>query len=184
MWRLHLRNIAAWACPDGFSIRPYEPGDENHWVRIHEYAHPGNHPSLDLFRGQFGTDTATLAARQFFLVSPKGAVVGTTTAWFYNEAKERNWGRIHWVAILPEHQGKGYSRALQAHALDILRELKHSEVFLTTDPERVPAVNLYLRFGFRPWLAVDEARDRWKKLVPSLKPEWQGPSAQWLKESQ
>lgn len=171
MWRPDLENLQAWGCPDGLRMKAYQAGMEKDWVRIHELADPGNSPSVDLFKGQFGSDAGVLVKRQCFLVKPEGEAIGTSTAWFHDEDPEGDWGRVHWVAVVPPCQGKGYSRILLSHTLFILRELGHTRVFLTTDPERVPAVNLYLRFGFRPWLGVEEADRRWAELLSSLKPD-------------
>ncbi|MCY1029022.1 GNAT family N-acetyltransferase, partial [Mammaliicoccus sciuri] len=60
-------------------------------------------------------------------------------------------GRIHFVAIKPEYQGKKLSKPLLSAALNKLIELGHKEVFLTTQTTSYPAINMYLNYGFEPY---------------------------------
>jgi GNAT superfamily N-acetyltransferase len=122
-----------------------------------------------LFAREFGRDPAELAARQLYLYDPAGGAIGTATAWRGNLISDQTIGRIHWVAIVPDRQGQGLAKPLIAAACRRLRELGHARAYLTTSTARVPAINLYLRFGFQPLVGSLEARRAWQAIQPQLK---------------
>ena len=49
MVRGHLDEIPVFEPCDGYTIRWYEPGDEEHWFRIHEESEGYGDPKPDLF---------------------------------------------------------------------------------------------------------------------------------------
>jgi GNAT superfamily N-acetyltransferase len=175
MVRRSLDAIPAHAPPDGFSIRTYVPGDERAWTDIHLEADHHNKITASLFRKEFGDDPRRLAQRQLYLLDAQGAAVGTTTAWFDDDHNGERYGRIHWVAIRPSHQGRGLSKPLLSAACGRLRELGHDNAYLTTETVRVAAINLYLRFGFRPEILRPEDRAVWAQMKDHLK----DPPAPW-----
>lgn len=144
MRRSHLDNWPQYALPNGFSIRAYQSGDARHWQSIHKRADKFNQFDETTFTTWFGNDEAVLRARQKFLIAPDGEVIGTATAWFDDTAT----GRVHWVAIVPEYQGRGLSRPLLWVIGQTLRELGHSRAVLTTSNLRPVAISLYQKFGF------------------------------------
>ncbi len=137
-------NWRIYPLPTGFSIRAYQSGDALHWRAIHERADPFNSFDEATFTTWFGDDEDQLRARQRFVVAPDGATIGTATAWFDSVEV----GRVHWVAIVPEHQGRGLARPLLSHIGQTLQDLGHSRAVLTTSLERPVAVALYRKFGF------------------------------------
>lgn len=146
-------------------MRPYEPGDEKAWVDIHLEADELNEVCLDLFHDQFPGTPEELARRQFYLCE-NSTPVGTATAW-RNALDGEEYGRVHWVAILPKLQGRGLARPLLSAVCLRLAELGHGRAYLTTNTLRVPAVNLYLKFGFRPWPRSDGEAEAWERLAAS-----------------
>jgi GNAT superfamily N-acetyltransferase len=169
MMRPDLEGLPAFPTPAGWSLRWYQPGDAVHWTRIHLAAEREHIITPALFCEQFGDDDRLLAARQCYLVNAAGEAVGTATAWFDDAFQGGRWGRVHWVALLPECQGRGLAKPLLAAVCRRLRELRHDRAFLRTTPSRLVAINLYLRFGFLPLPRnADEARV-WQSLAPKLK---------------
>lgn len=162
-------NLPGFALPRGWSLRWYRPGDEAHWQRIHLVAERELAITPALFREQFGQDEKLLAGRQCYLQNPQGQAVGTATAWFDDDFQGGCWGRVHWVAIVPEYQGQGLGRVLMNAVCHRLRELGHDRAFLRTAAGRIPAINLYLRFGFRPLPRNTEEACVWQALAPKLK---------------
>jgi len=157
------------ALPSPYSMRRYRAGDAGTWVRIHELADRYNKATAELYLEQFGSDDAELGERQLYICDGAGAEVGTVTAWHNADFPERNWGRVHWVAIVPAHQGRGLGKPLLGACLQRLLELGYEGAYLTTSPPRVAAINLYLRFGFVPNIKSEESLSAWRLLRGRIK---------------
>jgi GNAT superfamily N-acetyltransferase len=164
MVRPDLGDLPVVLPPPGFALRLYHSGDDETWKRIHDEAERFHAVSLALFWREFGEAEAELPRRQLFLCDPEGREVGTATAWFTDDYRGRPWGRIHWVAVSEKHQGRGLGRALVSAVCQRFKELGHTRAYLTTESVRVPAINLYLSFGFRPELKHDGDRREWETL--------------------
>lgn len=78
---------------------------------------------------------------------------------------------MHWVAIAPQAQGRGLSKPLLAAVCRRIRELGDDRAQLGTSTWRIPAVNLYLHFGFVPHIRHDEDRAAWRGIESYLKTE-------------
>jgi len=188
MSRASLDNVPECAPPAGFTLRWYQPGDEAHWLRIHLAADEFNRITPDLFQQQFAPEaerplqpasppegptgakpaTDALRNRQCYLLAPGGEVVGTGTAWFNDHFEGARWGRVHWMAVLPEFQRQGRGRALLSAVCRRLRELGHERAYLSTSTARIAAIRLYLRFGFAPHICCDEDQAAWQQVRLAL----------------
>jgi GNAT superfamily N-acetyltransferase len=168
MIRKNLDDIPEFGLPAGYSIRRYQPGDDKSWRRIHLLADKYTDVTRDLHEKEFGSNTQMLAERQYFLIDSKESPIGTASAWF-NDYREQSPGRVHWVAIVRAEQGKGLAKPLLTTVCNRLKKLGHDRALLTTQTVRIPAVNLYLKFGFVP--AIDSERDRniWRRLQKHVK---------------
>ena len=182
MVRENLEDIPQFAMPENFSLRWFQPGDEKIWREIQSAADKFNDITPELFQRQFaggaerglqaaspdgcrsGINSALLSERQCYLLDAHGNAIGTATAWFNNNFEGARIGRVHWVAILPEHQGKGLSKPLMTATCNRLRELGHTRTYLSTSIARIPAIRLYLRFGFEPVNRNVEDAAAWKTL--------------------
>jgi ribosomal protein S18 acetylase RimI-like enzyme len=114
-------------------------------------------------------DTERLSQRVLFLVDPSGSDIGSIIAWNDAELDGRDRGRIHWVAIVAEAQGRGLSKPMMSAACDALRKLGYTEAYLVTYTGLVPAINLYLAFGFKPHARNEAEREAWRTVAPHLK---------------
>src|SRR5699024_12772184 len=77
--------------------------------------------ALTHFNTEFGPYMNEMEQRCLFLENPEGEVIGTATAWYGHLTKDSTTsGRIHWVAIIPEYQGKQLSKPLLSAAIKIL----------------------------------------------------------------
>lgn len=159
MRRDDLDSLPRFDLPAGFGLRAYQAGDEEAWAQIHKRADAFNLFTPETFRYAFGHDEAALAARQKYLLGPDGQPIGTATAWVDSldapgdapgqPAPHEPEGRVHWVAIVREFQGRGLSKPLLSAVLQTLRDLGHTCAVLSTDDRRPVAVALYQSFGFR-----------------------------------
>jgi ribosomal protein S18 acetylase RimI-like enzyme len=135
--------------PPGYSIRTFRTGDEETWARIEtlagEFADEG--AALQRFHSEFHGYEADLKQRCFFLQNPEGEAIGTIMAW-YGEYEGRRIGRIHWVGIIPDYQGKKLAKPLLTYALSQMSKY-HQEAYLTTQKHNERAITLYEAYGFR-----------------------------------
>ena len=168
MIRQNLDDIPEYNLPAGYSIRWYQVGYEKHWQAIQLLADEYTRVTPDLFQEQFGTDIQLLAERQCFLCDGKDNIIGTATAWLDN-LDGKSLGRIHWLAIVPHRQGKGLAKPLLTITCKRLKDLGHSKTYLTTQSVRIPAINLYAKFGFAPVIDTDRDREIWERLQKHIK---------------
>lgn len=152
------------ALPAGYSVRKYKSADDRAtWARIVRSAEK-HHAVIDenLHRAQFGEDEKIISQRQLFLVAPDGTDIGTATAWFDVNYNGQEWGRFHWLSIVPEYQGRGLAKPFVAITLKLLRKLGHQRIRLTTELVRTNAINIYLKFGFVPDMSYPNAKPAWE----------------------
>ncbi len=168
MTRENLDDIPRCPLPAGYSIRWYRPGDEGLWLTIQSLADKYTDVTSNLFKDEFGSDAGVLSERQCFLCDGDGNEIGTASAWFGNHSGQLL-GRVHWVAIVPQHQGKGLAKPLLASICDRLRSLGHGKTYLTTQTCRIPAINLYAKFGFVPVIDSEKSRQIWQELAGHVK---------------
>ncbi len=164
MIRDNLLDIPQFELPEGFTMRWHVGADAGLWVEIQSQAEQRLTFSKDLFIKEFGRDSSMLEHRQCFLINSQGRGVGTATAWFNPKYNGAYYGRIYWVAIVPDMQGKGLSKALMTIVCNRLHSLGHARAYLTTSTDHFAAIRLYYTFGFVP--EIRNARDRaiWNEL--------------------
>lgn len=169
MVRQTLRDVVEQAVPPGFSVRRYRPGDEAAWTRIWTTADIFNHMTPETFEKEFGHGRESLPERQYFLCDAGGREVGTATAWFGKAEVDAGAGLVHWVAIVPEMQGRGLAKPLMAVVLCRLKELGYPRAYLITQEARLAAIHLYLDLGFDPHIRGDEERAAWNRVLGLLR---------------
>jgi GNAT superfamily N-acetyltransferase len=169
MVRGTLDDLPTYPLPDGYTLRTYQPGDEQAWVDIHLEADRWNHATLAVFWKEFGVDPIPLAERQFYLCDAAGTPIGTAAGWFHNDNQGATWGLIHWVALRPKYHGRGLSKPLLAAACWRMRELGHDKARLVTSTARIAAINLYRSFGFTPDIRSADDEAAWSLVRPNFR---------------
>jgi GNAT superfamily N-acetyltransferase len=171
MVRPNLENLPQFAMPAGFSTRMFRPGDGDTWVRIWRDAEQGlklQDVTRKTFDENFAADLAAMEKRCIFVVAPDGRDVGTTTAWYDNAYAGGPWGRVHWVAITLDMQGKGLAKPMLAACMNLMKSLGHTRAVLGTQTPRLAAIKLYLDFGFVPDMSVKDAARAWRLVQAEL----------------
>lgn len=167
MERLDLAGIPMLAFPEGFGIRSLLPGEGALWRDIQRDTERLFAIEDDLFERQFGSDPEAQAHRCFFMTNERGAAVGTISAWYSRDEAGVDWGQVHWFAIRPAYQGRGLARPALAHALHMLAQW-HDRAWLGTSSQRLPALKLYLDFGFVPRRDTPRAEEAWAQVRARL----------------
>jgi len=168
MIRPHLNDIMQVDFPAGFTIRPVQVAEGRTWTEIILAAEEWLKLSNELFATEFGHDLQSVPERCFFIVDDSDTPIGTISAWYRKDYRKLDYGLIHWVYIRPSHQGKGLSKPALSFTLKKLA-LWHERALLGTQAKRLPAINLYLNFGFLPDLEEPGAREDWRLLKDQLK---------------
>ncbi len=155
--------------PEGFRLRCLRPDEGPVWARIERTVNefPSMEAALARFQWEFAPFPQQLSQRCFLVETTAGEPVGTTSAWYHAAFQGGLWGRIHWVAILPEYQGLGLARPLLVAALNRMA-LFHRRAFLDSDTSRIKALRLYLDYGFRPRLETDADTTAWSIVAQQL----------------
>lgn len=170
MVRKDLLNIPQFSLPTGFRMKLFEKGDEQHWARIETSVDEfkNEEAALERFNEEFGPYMDEMSARCLFIENELGEKIATTTAW-YGDLKEDGdiCGRIHWVGVAPEYQGKKLSKPLLSAAMNILAE-HHSKAYLTSQTTSYQAINMYLNYGFEPFITSPSCEEAWELMEKTL----------------
>jgi len=170
MMRESLDSIPQFALCEGYSCTWYEHGNDTAWVRINGAADVHNTITRELFEREFGVDERMLHERMCFLRDDRsGRLIGTATAWSNPDYRGASWGRLHWVAIEPEFQGRGLAKPMLTVVCNRLGDLGHGQAYLVTATVRFPAIMLYWMFGFRPQIRNDREKEVWDEILPRIK---------------
>jgi GNAT superfamily N-acetyltransferase len=167
MIRDHLGDIPQVPFPEGFDIRPMRLDEGGLWTDIWRDAEPYADIDPQLFHRQFGQDLQATQWRSFIVTNPRGIAVATISAWYHRSFKERDYGQIHWVAVRQAYWGRGLGKAMLTHALNRMAQW-HNRAFLGTQTRRIPAIKIYLDFGFVPDLDTQRAKDAWREVKAQL----------------
>ncbi len=164
-----LDKIPDYDLPENFYFKWYEPGDAKLWLDIHALSEKFiTTIDLNLYQNQFDRSAQIIGQRQVFIMDANHQAIGTSTAWFKDDYYGQPFGQVHWVAIIPEFQGKGLAKPLMSMTLKRMAELGHSRAFLSTSTGRIAAIHLYLKFGFKPFIHQDADQLIWEQLEKAL----------------
>jgi ribosomal protein S18 acetylase RimI-like enzyme len=158
-----LGAIDARPLPEGMRLAGYGPGDESHWLAIHEDTGMYGSIGPELFEREFGDRHLVLPDRQWFVIDDDSPIA-TATAWFPQVDQPATSGRLHWVAVRPEYQRRGIASALTEQVLQRMVGLGYTTAYLTTGKDNFAAIALYRSLGFEPLIRSDGERAAWAQL--------------------
>ena len=165
MIRDNADNIPVYPLPEGYHFAPFTPADEENWVRLQaEVTHVESlQQGRQIFREEFLQASGdvpcekcpgyeAVVKRTVQVKDTRENLVGVATLWKGNTFGE-NWQRVHWVAVHPDHQGKGLAKCILARMLELYKEIGcNTPVYLTTQTKTYRAVRIYKQMGFVPYL--------------------------------
>lgn len=168
MDRPHLEALPTVRLPEGHRLETASEGFEPTWARIINAAFLNGGWTAEKCREQFSSQARFDPEGMFFVVSPEGEAVATAFAW-RDTPEERECGRVHWVATLPEQQGKGLGRVVTVAVLHYMKKHGLSRAFLETQSYRLPAIRLYLSLGFHPTPKDAEHEGLWDEALAKIR---------------
>ena len=75
---------------------------------------------------------------------------------------------LHMVGTRADAKGKGAGAAVSAYCVNDAIKRNISQMWLKTDDFRIPAIKIYYRLGFLPWLFEEGMRERWTIVAKNL----------------
>lgn len=165
MVRENGNNIPVHILPEGYHFAPFTPADEEKWIQLQaEVTHVDSlQQGKQIFREEFlqaGEEIpceecpgyADVVKRTVQVKDTAGNLVGAATLWMGDTFGEV-WQRVHWVAVHPDHQGKGLAKCMIARMLQLYKELGcETPIYLTTQTKTYRAVRIYHQMGFAPYM--------------------------------
>jgi mycothiol synthase len=120
----------------------------------------------------------------FFVVEhhPTGELVATAMAGHGPTPLHPYGGELGWVAGRTDHAGKGLGTAVCAAVVRRFISAGYKRIYLLTDDFRLPALKVYLKLGFVPFLFTEGTETRWKAICDQL--GWPFTPAAWPKADQ
>ncbi|WP_171046282.1 GNAT family N-acetyltransferase [Lentibacillus cibarius] len=164
-----LTNIPVQPLPENYQFsRLQKEADKKHWAEIvaaaDEFA--TKQAALERFDHEFKPHLSETKQRMIFLQTHDGHDAGTATAWF-DTWNRQTIGRLHWVAIHPEYQGKKLGKPLIAEAMNVLASF-HQQAYLRTQPRNLTAIRIYRQFGFEPIIRSQRDEQAWNAVYSQL----------------
>jgi mycothiol synthase len=149
----------------GYALRNYCPGDEPRFYEVMALAgfDGWNDERLNEWLPRLLPDGWFLGIH-----AASGQVVASTMAFHGHTAQHPFGGELGWVAADPAHAGKGLGMAVCAAVTGRLVRGGYHNIYLLTDDWRLPAIKVYLKLGYLPWLFKAEMPARWQVICEKL----------------
>lgn len=164
-----LASSPSWTLPEGYILRAYEEGDEKGYVRVMRSAgfSDWNRQNVDnvLHRCLPG-------GLVFVVHDGTDIIVATAVALNNPDTHHPSGGELGWVAAHPGHRGKGLGLIVCAAATRCFLDAGYSDIYLKTDDFRLPAIRVYFKLGYVPFLHAPDMEERWKAVCRNLNIEF------------
>jgi ribosomal protein S18 acetylase RimI-like enzyme len=122
-------------------IRAFQPSDEPAVVLLWQKCdllRPWNDPRKDILR------KLEVQPEMFIVGFSNEELVATAMAGY-----EGHRGWVNYLAVVPEHRGKGFGRAIMAEAEKLLKEAGCPKVNIQVRETNTSAIEFYQRIGYR-----------------------------------
>ncbi len=115
----------------------------------------------------------------FFVVEHAGAgeLVATAMAGHAPTSLHPYGGELGWVAGRRAHAGRGLGAAVCTAVVRRFISAGYRRIYLLTDDWRLPALKVYLKLGFMPFLFTSGMHERWRTICDQL--NWPFTPAAW-----
>ena len=157
--------------PGGFRLRTYCPGDEVRLIPLHERA--GMHG----FPVKYWMEHILPEGLFFIEHEDTRRLVATCMASHHPTERHPFGGNLGWLSGDPDFQGRGLGYAVAAAVTRRLVQAGYRRIYLETHDFRLPAIRIYLKMGWLPFLFQEDMLDRWHQVCRQL--DWKFSPAQW-----
>lgn len=163
--------------PNGYKLKAYQRGDEVGFFHLMERAGFGkwNIKKLDEML------VKVIPNGFFFIILKETEQLVCTAMALHSPSRLHPFGaELGWLAGDPEHKGKGLGMVVCSVVVRRLICGGYKRIYLKTDDYRLPALKIYLKIGFLPFLFKEGMQDRWKLVCEKL--HWPYTPEVWPKE--
>jgi GNAT superfamily N-acetyltransferase len=154
--------------PPEYTLRTYKFGDELGYAQLLNEIDPklGRAPFVE------ASLLRTLPGGLFFVERAADATLVSTAAALHNPlAGPLSFpfgGEVANLVTAPAHRGKGLGSAVLAAAFARLLSSEYRSIRVETSQHRLPALRLFLTFGFVPLLHSEESAERWRTVCANV----------------
>jgi mycothiol synthase len=144
--------------PYDYALRPFRPADAEAYLQLLHGAGfvQWNAEMLDQWLERVLPDGLLLIEH-----APTAELAATSMAGHRPTPFHPFGGELGWVAGNAHHAGRGLGRAVCAAVVRRFLSAGYRRIYLKTDDWRLPAISIYLRLGFVPFLYADDMAPRW-----------------------
>lgn len=144
--------------PDGFLLRNYKEKDANDVLRILSLSQLN-----DWNKEKLNKNIKGFVENGFFVVIHKSTqkVVATMVARVRPARNYCKSGDIGWLCTDPKYRGKGLGYIAAASSVNCLLSNGYDDIYVNTDDDRLPAIKIFLKLGFKPLMYKNTMLDRW-----------------------
>ncbi|MFQ5960428.1 MAG: GNAT family N-acetyltransferase [Candidatus Methylomirabilales bacterium] len=148
--------------PHGFRLRTYGLGDDETLSCLLDRAGMG--------RARLDYRIPHVLPDGFFFVQHEGTgrLVATCVAAHLPTLRHPFGGNLGWLAVDPNYRGQGLGYAVSAAVTQRLLKAGYRHIYLETDDFRLPAIKIYLRMGWIPFVFQEDMHDRWQAVCQQL----------------
>lgn len=152
---------------DEYELRLYRTGDEEQLSPLFHQA------GWNMAQRDWQDYLDHVIPNGLFVVShrPKALPIGTAGA-IHNPRGGRYYfpfgGELACLVVHAEHRGQGLGAALSTQVVQRLCAAGYATIWTGVQGFRLPAINLYLRVGFRPLLHQAQLAERWQRICEQI----------------
>ncbi len=151
--------------PAGYSMRTYREGDKGAYVQLMRRA---GFDTWDEAKALRVIETMFPSGLLFIVHNQTRTLVATTAAQANPREHHPDGAELGWVATDPDHRGKGLGFITSATVTRQLHESRYPTLYLLTDTFRLPAIHIYLKLGWIPFLDLPDSEAAWRTVCAEL----------------
>ncbi len=169
--QLHMRRtldgLPPLVMPPGYRLRHFEPGDAEPWANLLQRNGQLGEWNLQRALPYFGPESPMPLAGAFFVLAGDEPAA-TAQLHLKPDGPYAPTPEVGWVAVDPSHQGRRLSVVVMLAVMHYAAAQGHHAVYLLTDDWRLPAIAIYLKLGFEPWITDSSHPERWQSVRQQL----------------
>jgi mycothiol synthase len=165
MEKSDLDNVPDVPLPEAYFLRCFQNGDEAGLAKVYRNEQLGMITATDVRKTML--EHQCFKPERLFVVVHDDVVVGTAAAWV-EPCDPAEAGRLHMLAVAPQHRGMRLGTRLTIETIKYTRNEGFAVQRLSTDDWREPAIRVYLRLGYYPLLIHESHRARWEAIAAKL----------------